>query len=1194
MIGDRAGLVSDLKALVARLEDDIRARIGEVPELRAYLADEHRKAADAQRTAMSVEEWREGEITQAAVAWVLACVFVRFLEDNGLIDSPLISGAGDRRTAALGHREEHFREHPEHSDREYLESVFERVASHPAVASLYDRRHNPLWQLGPTADGARELREFWTRIDPDTGALAHDFTDPTLGSRFLGDLYQDLSETAKKRYALHQTPEFIEEFILGRTLDPAIEEFGLDQVRMIDPTCGSGHFLIGAFERLFARWRDREPGTAAEVLAQRALDAVHGVDLNPFATAIARFRLLVTALRACGIGRLAEAPDFRLNLATGDSLLHGAEPGQFEGFGHYREGIRHVFETEDADELQRILGQGYHAVVGNPPYIAVVDSALRDAYRERYESCHGKYVLTVPFMERFFDLARPEAPGERGVLAGFVGKITGNNFMKREFGAPLVERFLPSVDLQTVVDTSGVPVPGHGTPTVLIFGRSRAPATSSLRVLDGVRGEPLGNAPTSVGEVWASILRFVDTLGEDRNVRASDVERSSLLVHPLTLGPGRELRRKLQTYTALSSRARATGISLVTGEDEAYELGEARALSSEVPYEESVDGREVRDWSPGSSKRLAHPASEHGRMCDGLRRFLWPRRTVLREGIFFGRRKEQRGLHWFDYAFSSTELGEGARLAIPLVETHLHASAVDSNSWIRQSAATVRASESDSAERLNLLGVLNSSSTSFFLRQVCHNKGAGGGKSRGDSWNDFLEFNTSNIRDIPVPDADLTDLSAALEQLAREGAGLLSSALDTVAGSTLRARLEEAELRDTRIAERMVTLQEELDWQVLAAFDLAPEDVTAAWSDFPPLALAQRAFEIVLARQANAGEVETTWFARHRSTPITALPADWPDGYRDLVLRRIELIESNPNVGLIERPEHKRRWAREPWPDRQRRALTTWVLDSLEAAEVWNAVTLRSTAQLADVVRRDPRLTEAVELLGVTRDADIAATVKQLVLNAAVPHPAAQRLTEKGLQKRAVWERVWDLQRQEDRIDARRDLPDDDPEHLAEEAAETLKRREVSAIPVPPRYAKADFRSATAWSFRGKLDVPKERFVLVPGAEREGDSSPVLAWAGWDERDLARALAERIIALRENEAADAERLTPLLAGVLELLPWIHQWHPEADAAYGGTAGAFFDPWLDQYLSELGLTRDDLRAWRPAAPVRGRRRARVAA
>ena len=56
----------------------------------------------------------------------------------------------------------------------------------------------------------------------------YDFTDPEWNTRFLGDLYQDLSEAARKTYALLQTPEFVEEFILKYTLDPAIEEFGLD------------------------------------------------------------------------------------------------------------------------------------------------------------------------------------------------------------------------------------------------------------------------------------------------------------------------------------------------------------------------------------------------------------------------------------------------------------------------------------------------------------------------------------------------------------------------------------------------------------------------------------------------------------------------------------------------------------------------------------------------------------------------------------------------------------------------------------------------------------------------------------------------------------------------------------------------------------------------------------------------------
>ncbi|WP_305016969.1 hypothetical protein [Mycobacterium tuberculosis] len=46
----------------------------------------------------------------------------------------------------------------------------------------------------------------------------YDFTDPDWNTRFLGDLYQDLSEAARKRYALLQTPEFVEEFILDRRL----------------------------------------------------------------------------------------------------------------------------------------------------------------------------------------------------------------------------------------------------------------------------------------------------------------------------------------------------------------------------------------------------------------------------------------------------------------------------------------------------------------------------------------------------------------------------------------------------------------------------------------------------------------------------------------------------------------------------------------------------------------------------------------------------------------------------------------------------------------------------------------------------------------------------------------------------------------------------------------------------------------
>ena len=240
---------------------------------------------------------------------------------------------------------------------------------------------------------------FFQKIDPNTGVLVHDFTDPEWDTRFLGDLYQDLSEEARKKYALLQTPVFVEEFILDRTLDPAIEEFGLakmgyearllpdgrlhpdDRFKMIDPACGSGHFLLGSFARLVDRWRKKDPGAKGLGARAAALDGVHGVDVNPYAIAIARFRLLLAALKECGITRLSDAPGFEIHLACGDSLLHGSPGGDQLSIGWST--IDHVYQPEDKEVLDRLLRPGrHHAVVANPPYPTPKDRLLHAALKE--------------------------------------------------------------------------------------------------------------------------------------------------------------------------------------------------------------------------------------------------------------------------------------------------------------------------------------------------------------------------------------------------------------------------------------------------------------------------------------------------------------------------------------------------------------------------------------------------------------------------------------------------------------------------------------------------------------------------------------------------------------------------------------------------------------------------------------------
>ena len=191
----------------------------------------------------------------------------------------------------------------------------------PATAGLVDDPGDAAHRLA-VRPGRHAAARSSGASATDDGALVHDFTDPDLDTRFLGDLYQDLSEHAKKTYALLQTPEFVEEFILDRTLEPALAERPLEGFKMIDPACGSGHFLLGAFRRILDRWHAEAPGLGARDRVQKALDAVWGVDINPFAVAIARFRLTVAALQRRRTTTLARRtrPASRIHVLAGDSL----------------------------------------------------------------------------------------------------------------------------------------------------------------------------------------------------------------------------------------------------------------------------------------------------------------------------------------------------------------------------------------------------------------------------------------------------------------------------------------------------------------------------------------------------------------------------------------------------------------------------------------------------------------------------------------------------------------------------------------------------------------------------------------------------------------------------------------------------------------------------------------------------------
>jgi hypothetical protein len=164
---DRTAFLADAQKLVTRLEKDLRARCDEMPEVGNAVEAEYRRAKDASRTGQTLEEWRADAITQQAVAWVLSCVFVRFLEDNRLVDPPRISGpvpgegeqGENRLTRARDEHELFFRSHPHQTDRDYLLAIFDDLAGRPGTCDLFGP-HNPIRAGLPRCHFSRSFKSL--------------------------------------------------------------------------------------------------------------------------------------------------------------------------------------------------------------------------------------------------------------------------------------------------------------------------------------------------------------------------------------------------------------------------------------------------------------------------------------------------------------------------------------------------------------------------------------------------------------------------------------------------------------------------------------------------------------------------------------------------------------------------------------------------------------------------------------------------------------------------------------------------------------------------------------------------------------------------------------------------------------------------------------------------------------------------
>jgi SAM-dependent methyltransferase len=325
---------------------------------------------------------------------------------------------------------------------------------------------------GMTEADAQRIARHWQEHEGffDQGIAALWYGYP------LGDLYQALSAEARSDRALCQTPYWVTELLLEVAYRRALETVAAPSV--IDPSCGTGHLIVETLaEKLYGKLAPPRPvAVPLDVVCAAALETVTGVDLDPYAAMVARYRLLVMVWPL-----LVEHYDqlvlrlMPLRVGSANSLLAQGEP---------------------------LLERGqYHVVLANPPYIVPKDAKDRDAIRARYrEVCLGKYSLALPFTVLMTELAGP---------GGYIAQLTTNAWMKREYGAPFVERFLPRYELIWVINSAGAYIPGHGTPTCILVHRNQAPSGRPVPAILGKRGEPKTPENPEQGLVWQSIQRAV-------------------------------------------------------------------------------------------------------------------------------------------------------------------------------------------------------------------------------------------------------------------------------------------------------------------------------------------------------------------------------------------------------------------------------------------------------------------------------------------------------------------------------------------------------------------------------------------------------------------------------------------------------------------------------------------------------------
>jgi type I restriction-modification system DNA methylase subunit len=282
----------------------------------------------------------------------------------------------------------------------------------------------------------------------------------------------------KKAGGVYYTPQFIVDYIVENTVGELCKgktPNKVSQLRILDPACGSGSFLIGAYNFLL-KWhldyynnlkdKKRLKDIIYEVKKDEwhltvkekkhiLLNNIYGVDIDHQAVEVTKLSLLLKVLEGENkdvleaqqkLFKERALPDLDNNIKCGNSLI--GQKIYKDEYDFDNEDIQRINPFDWEADFSKIMNNNkFDVVIGNPPYIrnTSLNTVDKEFFKKNYSSSYKQYDIFVLFFELGMTLLNE---------TGYLGFITSNKFLASDYGYKLREIILKKSKIISLIDVS--------------------------------------------------------------------------------------------------------------------------------------------------------------------------------------------------------------------------------------------------------------------------------------------------------------------------------------------------------------------------------------------------------------------------------------------------------------------------------------------------------------------------------------------------------------------------------------------------------------------------------------------------------------------------------------------------------------------------------------------------------------------